>query len=194
LGASAGGRWGRGSRSRADGEYHQISPAQFTTFGLSVHAINHVGELYEPVGAPATDEQVAAMKADYIKTLTEMGVAPAKVEPTPAVTTKTAPAVPEKPAIAKPVTVPTTATAGKVFSVSFPVTSSVTGAKVTSATMIGNPSVKGTIIKHHEQFKNGDATIRLTIPATARGKTLKVNLKMVLGDQSTTRIATFLIH
>ena len=36
--------------------------------------------------------------------------------------------------------------------------------------------------------------IRLTIPATARGKALKVNLKMVLGDESTTRIATLLIH
>jgi hypothetical protein len=148
------------------------------------------------VGAPATEQQVAAMKTDYTKALTEMGVGmiPVKVEPTPAATTKTPPAVPVRPVIAKPVTVPTTATAGKVFSVSFPVTNSVTGAKVTSATMIGNPSVKGTVIKHFEQFKNGNATIRLTIPATARGKALKVNLKMVLGDESTTRIATLLIH
>jgi hypothetical protein len=173
----------------ADGEYHQISPAQFSTFGLSVHAIYHVGELYEPVGAPATDEQVAAMKADYLKALNAMGVdtTPVKVEPAPA-------AVPEKPVISKPVTIPAKATAGKVFSVSFPVTSSVTGAKLVSATMIGNPSVKGTIIRHFEQFKNGNATIRLTIPATAKGKTLKVHLKMVLGEQSTIRIATFLVH
>jgi hypothetical protein len=179
----------------ADREYHQISPAQFSAFELSVQAINHVGELYEAVGAPATNGQVAALKADYVNALKEMGVdmTAATIESKPAVTSEP-PAVPEKPVISKPVAVPAKATAGKVFSVSFPVTSSVTGAKLVSATMIGNPSVKGTVIKHHEQFKNGNATIRLTIPATARGKTLKVNLKMVLGEQSAIRIATFLVR
>jgi hypothetical protein len=178
-------------------QYHQISPAQFSSFGLSVQAIKYVGELFEPVGTPATDEQVTAMKADYIKTLTEMGVdmTVVKIESTPAATTAATPsALVEKPVISFPVTVPTVPTAGKVFTVSFPVTGSATGAKLMSATMICDPSVKGKVIKHFEQFKNGNATLRFTIPATARGKALKVHLKMVLGDQSTTRIATFLVH
>jgi hypothetical protein len=181
----------------AGDQYHQISPAQFRTFGLSIQAINYVGELYEPVGTPATDEQVAAMRADYVKALTELGVdmTVVKIESTPAVTTTaTPPAVAEKPVILFPVTVPTMPAAGKMFTVSFPVTSSATGAKLLSATMICDPSVKGKVIKHFEQFKNGNATLRFTIPATARGKALKVHLKMVLGDQSTTRIATFLVH
>jgi hypothetical protein len=182
----------------ADGQYHQISPAQFSAFGLSVQAIEYVGELYEPIGAPATDEQVQAMEAAYVQALTDLGVPTAPTATTtttaatPPPTTATTPV--EKPVINKPATVPAKPVAGRVFTVSFPVTSNLTGASLTSAKMICDPSVKGKVIKHFEQFKNGNATLRFTIPATAKGKTLKVHLTMVVGDQSTTRIATFLVH
>jgi hypothetical protein len=183
----------------ADGEYHQISPTQVSTFGLSTQAIYYVGELYSTVGAPATDEQVQAMEAAYVKALSDLGVEasvpPVKVPTPPAPTaTTTGPTVVEAPVIHPSLTVPAKASAGRVFTVSFPVTSSVTGARLSSATMISNPSVRGTIIKHFEQFKNGDATVHFTIPATAKGKTLKVRLTIVLGGQSTTRLETFMIR
>jgi hypothetical protein len=183
----------------AGDEYHQISQAQFDTFGLSIQAIAYVGELYHPIGAPATDEEVQAMEAAYVQALNDLGIpttVPAVTPPappapaTPAVTT---PAVVESPVINPPLTVPAKPRAGKYFTVSFPVTSSLTGQTLTAGKMICDPSVKSKVIPHFEHFKNGKATLRFVIPAAAKGKVLKVHLTMVLGGQSTTRIESFLV-
>jgi hypothetical protein len=183
----------------ADGEFHYISAQQFATYGLSMDATYLVGELYGTVGAPATDEQVQVLEQQYIQDLNAMGVEatlPPVKQPAPVTTPVPAPApvVVESPVINPPLTLPTTPKAGKVFTVSFPITSSVTGQKLTTGTMICDPQVKGKIIKHAEHFTNGKATLRFTIPATAKGKLLKVHLTMVLGNQSTTRVTTFLVH
>jgi hypothetical protein len=57
-------------------------------FGLSGQAIGYVGELYEPIGAPATDEQVQAMEAEYVQALNDLGVPttvpPVKIPASPA--------------------------------------------------------------------------------------------------------------
>jgi hypothetical protein len=183
----------------AGDEYHQISQAQFDTFGLSIQAIAYVGELYHPIGAPATDEQVQAMEAAYVQALNELGIpttVPAvkpPAPPAPATPAVTTPAVVESPVINPPLTVPAKPRAGKYFTVSFPVTSSLTGQTLTAGKMICDPSVKSKVIPHFEHFKNGKATLRFVIPAAAKGKVLKVHLTMVLGDQSTTRIESFLV-
>jgi hypothetical protein len=183
----------------ADGEYHQISQAQFTMFGLSTQAFFLVGELYAPVGAPATDEQVQVMEQEYVQALNDMGVeatVPSVKLPAPSAppAPAPAPAAVESPVINVPLTLPATPKAGKVFTVSFPITSSLTGQKLATGTMICDPQVKGKVIKHDEHFTNGKATLRFTIPATAKGKLLKVHLTMVLGNQSTTRVTTFLVR
>jgi hypothetical protein len=181
----------------ADGEYHQISQAQFTMFGLSTQAFFLVGELYAPVGAPATDEQVQAMEREYVQALNAMGVeatVPPVTLPVPPAPPAPAPAAVEAPVINTPLTLPALPKAGKMFTVSFPITSSLTGQKLTIGTMICDPQVKGRIIRHDEHFTNGKATLRFLIPATAKGKLLKVHLTMVLGNQSITRVTTFVVH
>jgi hypothetical protein len=178
----------------ADGEYHPISAAQFGTFGLSSQAIAYVGQLYEPVGAPATDEQVQAMEAAYVKALNDIGVSAAVPAVKPPVTAPAPATVVESPVINAPLTFPAQPRAGKYFTVSFPVTSSATGRMLESATMICDPQVKGKVLPHDEGFNNGKATLRFVIPATAKGKLLKVHLTMVLGNQSTTRVETFTVH
>jgi len=104
-----------------------------------------------------------------------------------------------KPALVKPVIgratiVPAPVRAGKTTAVSFKVTRSDTGARLTSGRMICDPSIGGKQIRHREQFTRGVATLRFTVPKTAKGKLLKVRLTIKLGTQSTTRISTFRVR
>jgi hypothetical protein len=57
--------------------------------------------------------------------------------------------------------------------------------------MICDPRIGTHLLEHIEQFKNGSASLRFTIPTTAKGKLLKVHLTIRLGTQSATRITTF---
>jgi len=96
-----------------------------------------------------------------------------------------------KPVAVKPVfgkllvTVPV---AGKRVTYSLQVNRSDNGAPRKTGTMICDPSVGGKVIKHAEQFKNGVATLTFVVPKTAKGKTLKVKVKIVNGTQSATKI------
>jgi len=98
-----------------------------------------------------------------------------------------------EPVIGKPVIRPLPA-AGKAVLVSFKVTSSDTGAKLTNGRVSCDPSMQGKPLVHATQFRNGTANVRFTIPKTARGKLLKVRLTIKLGGRSATRIATFIIR
>jgi len=109
----------------------------------------------------------------------------------PPTTTTTPPVAAVKPWIGNPATTPAKAVAGKRFTVSFPVTRADNGMPLTSGTMICDPSVQGKVIPHAESFKNGTAQLLFTIPKSAKGKRLKVQVTIKLGSQSTTRIATF---
>jgi hypothetical protein len=173
-------------------EFHQISPELWKTSDMGTNAIAWFGELPGTLGAPATADQVARTAADYWKALEAMGVTREAAVP-PAATNQApaAPGVTVKPVILAPLTTPAKPTAGKTFTVNFPVVRSDTGAVVTTATMICDPSVQHRVIRHVEHFENGKATLRFTIPKTAKGKLLKVHLTMVLGSESMTRVATF---
>jgi hypothetical protein len=96
-----------------------------------------------------------------------------------------------RPVIGKAVAVPAKPHAGKALLVSFKINRSDTGAKLTSGKMICDPRIGTRMLKHAEQFTNGTATLRFTLPKTAQGKLLKVHLTIRLGTQSATRIATF---
>jgi Fibronectin type III domain len=104
----------------------------------------------------------------------------------------TPPAV--RPVIGKPVTMPKKLLAGKTATVSFKITRSDNGKNLTAGRMICNPSVKGKVIPHREQFKNGTATLRVKIPKTAKGKLLKVHLTIKYKGQTTSRTSTFRIR
>jgi streptogramin lyase len=98
-----------------------------------------------------------------------------------------------RPVIGKASAVPARPRAGKAVLVSFKVTHSNTRVKLTSGKMICDPRIGTHLLRHAEQFKNGTASLHLTIPENAKGKLLKVHLTIRLGAQSATRIATFQI-
>jgi hypothetical protein len=98
-----------------------------------------------------------------------------------------------KPVIGKPVVVPRKLHAGKAAFVTYKVTRSDTGARLVRASMTCDPRLKGRLVAHREQFRNGIATLRLTVPTTARGKLLQVHLRIKLGSQAATRLDGFRI-
>lgn len=98
-----------------------------------------------------------------------------------------------KPVIGQPVTKPAQPVPGKQFTVSFKVTRSDTGAKLTTGTMICDPSVAGKVIRHEESFKNGIARLSFIVPMTAEGKALKVKLTIKADGQAATKVATFAV-
>jgi hypothetical protein len=109
-------------------------------------------------------------------------------------TTPTAAPTPTpKPVVVKPVfgtLLMTLPVAGRRVTYSIHVNRSDTGAPLTTGTMICDPSIAGTVIKHAEQFKNGIATLTFVVPKTARGKMLKVKVKIATGTTSATKITT----
>jgi hypothetical protein len=88
-------------------------------------------------------------------------------------------------------TVPARPVAGKKFVFTLAVKRSDTGAPLTQGTMVCDPSVGGKVIKHAESFTGGKARLAFVVPKTARGKQLKVKVKIVTGTQSATKVATF---
>ena len=96
-----------------------------------------------------------------------------------------------KPVIAKAVTVPSKLVAGKTVTVSFRVTRSDTGRLLTTGKMVCDPSVAGKVVRHAESFKGGIATLRFTVPKTAKGKLLKVHLTIKLNSQTGPASAPF---
>jgi hypothetical protein len=96
-----------------------------------------------------------------------------------------------KPVIGVPVSTPVTATAGKRFTVVFPVTRKDTGGPMTAGKMVCDPSVLGKVIPHAESFKGGKARLSFVIPLSARSRVLKVKVTIVAGTFSATKIASF---
>ena len=60
--------------------------------------------------------------------------------------------------------------------------------------MVCDPTVAGRLIKHTESFKAGKARLTFLVPKTAKGKQLKIKVKIVSGNQSTTKVFTFKIR
>ena len=123
------------------------------------------------------------------------GVATLKAEIDPAAVTSaqgdTFKPVVVKVLIGKPLLVTAPPVHGKRVVISFTVIRSDTGSKLTHATMVGDLRIGTKAIGHGEQFKDGIATIRFTVPATAKGKLVEVQLTIGYEGRSTTRVSTF---
>lgn len=87
--------------------------------------------------------------------------------------------------------VPSRPVAGKKLVLTLAVNRSDTGAPLTTGTMTCDPSVAGKALKHTESLTNGKARLALMIPKTAKGKLLKVKVKITNGAQSATRVITY---
>lgn len=100
------------------------------------------------------------------------------------------------PIVLKPVfgtikTIPVRPVAGKQFTYGVQVSRSDTGAPLVKGTMVCDPSIAGNVLPHTEQFKQGVAAMTFRVPKTAKGKQLKINVKIVLGKQSATKVVTY---
>jgi hypothetical protein len=178
-----------------------------TSFRFYIHAC---------IWDPAAQQHVAVDEApdngwwDYSLT----GTTPTPTPTPPAATTKVS------LLINAPKTAPAQAVAGKRFTVTFPVQFQVkkpvtsvdlatgetkTGTMiswtdVSSGHMVCDPSVAGKVIAHAESFKGSQARLSFVIPKTAKGKLLKVKVKITATEKETgkevsaTKIATFRVH
>jgi hypothetical protein len=141
-------------------------------------------------------------------------------------TTPSPPPVPPAPTtkvsllIASPKVTPARAIAGKRFTVNFPVQFQIeeqftsidletgetkTGwmiswTAVPTGKMVCDPSVAGKVITHSESFKGSRARLSFLIPKTAKGKLLKVRVKITATEKETgqtvsaSKIATFRVR
>jgi len=175
----------------ANGTFHLISAADFVKAGLTHNSVMWYGGLPGTTGTPATPEEVAAVATSYADALKTLGVT--LVTPNLPLTISAPPAT-VKPMIPLSVT-KMDVIAGKTFSANFHVFRSDNGAKLLTGTMSSAPSVNGKVIyPHYEKFQNGIASVRVTIPANAKGKVLKVPVTIKLGNESFTHTATFQIN
>ena len=127
------------------------------------------------------------------------GTTPAPVTPPAPVTAPAAKKVTLQ--IFAPDTTPRAAVAGKRFTVSFLAavaentmatkidgTGKITTVPMTTlrfvsgGKMVCDPAVQGKVIAHSESFKGGTARLSFVIPKTAKGKLLKVNVKLTVKD------------
>jgi hypothetical protein len=88
-------------------------------------------------------------------------------------------------------TVPSKPVAGKKLVFALTVNRSDTGAPLTTGTITCDPSVAGKVLKHTESFKNGKARLALVVPKTAKGKLLKIKVKITNAGQSATKVVTY---
>jgi hypothetical protein len=97
------------------------------------------------------------------------------------------------PYIGEAAVTPSKAVAGKSFKVTFQVTDRGTGALLTKADMVdARPTIGGILLRPHiEKFADGMASVRLTVPKAAKGKTLAVSLRVKVGDRSAIRTVDY---
>ena len=106
------------------------------------------------------------------------------------------PVAPPQPIMASPVfgavkTVPSKPVAGKRLVFALPVNRSDTGAPLTTGKMTCDPSAAGKALRHTESFTNGRARLALVVPTTAKGKLLKIKVKITSGGKSATKLVTY---
>jgi len=99
-----------------------------------------------------------------------------------------------KPVFGKPQTQPRLAVAGKRFTFTLAVNRSDTGTPLTGARMACSPAVAGKLLKHAESYKAGKARLSFVVPKTAKGKQLKITIKITSGAQATTRLYSYKVR
>ena len=127
-------------------------------------------------------------------TLTLKANTPPPLIPTPAKLPK--PAVVVKPLLTTPHALPMQPLAGKKFVFTLAIRRSDTGAPLTAARMVADTTVAGKLVKHVQSFKAGTARVSLVLPKAAKGKRLRVRVKITIttSGQTTKRLYTMMVH
>lgn len=97
------------------------------------------------------------------------------------------------PAIGKPLAVPKRPVHGKLFSVSFPVTRTDTGAQLQGGTLTVSATVGGKAVAKNASLANATAHVAVQVPAKAKGKTLVLKVTVAANGKTATRSVSFVV-
>lgn len=97
------------------------------------------------------------------------------------------------PAIGKPLAVPKRPVHGKLFSVSFPVTRTDTGAQLQGGTLTVSATIGGKPVAKNASLANATAHVALQVPAKAKGKTLVLKVTVAANGKTATRSVSFVV-
>jgi hypothetical protein len=97
------------------------------------------------------------------------------------------------PAIGKPLAVPAVPRAGKLLSLSFPVTRADTGAALTGETVSVQTSIAGKPVTRTTSLAGGAEHVNILVPKSAKRKVLRVKVTATLGTKTTTRTVTYVV-
>lgn len=104
------------------------------------------------------------------------------------------PLVVVKPVIGKPAARPFAPVSSKRFTAVFPVTRSDDGKALIGGTLVTSVKLASTPIAHQYGFRNGTVTLALTIPRTARGKRLKIMVKVTTEGETASKTAAYKVR
>jgi len=90
--------------------------------------------------------------------------------------------------------VPAKPVAGKTLVVTLAVNRSDSGAPLTTGTIACQPSVAGTALKYSQSFTHGTVRLSFLVPKRAKGKLLKVRVKVTAGALSATNVTTYRVR
>lgn len=99
-----------------------------------------------------------------------------------------------KPVVGKPVAKPRQPRAGKRFAVTFRVTRSNDGAPMTNAAVKSSTRIAGKPVRHGYSFSAGQLRVKLTLPKTAKGKPLRVTVKVIAEGQAATKVVAYKVR
>ena len=103
-------------------------------------------------------------------------------------------AVVAKLVVGKPLATPPHPVAGRRFAVAIALKRSDTGAPPASVRVIASVTVGGKAIRPRGSFSGGKARLAPMIPRTAKGKIVKIRLRITAVGQTTARVLTYRVR
>jgi hypothetical protein len=104
------------------------------------------------------------------------------------------PPVVVKPVIGKPIAQPAQPKAGKRFSVVFRLTRSDDRSTLTNATAATTVRIAGRLVPHRYVLGAGRVRVTLVVPKTAKGKQLRITVKVRTEGQSATKSVAYKVR
>jgi hypothetical protein len=93
--------------------------------------------------------------------------------------------------VGKPLAVPAKALAGKLLTLSFPVSRSDNGEPLSGASIASTATIAGKAVPHTRSLSGPQATVSVLVPKKAKGKQLTVTVRISVGGQTTTKTVSF---
>ena len=89
-----------------------------------------------------------------------------------------------RPVLGKPVVSPAKPAAGRRFEFTLPVARSDTHAPLLTGKLACTPTLAGKALKHTDSFAKGKAKLSFVLPATAKGKLLRIDVTVTVSGRS----------